>query len=125
MTKTNTWRNIVIIGGGIVSLVLVIFNLYHAFRASAGVPPMEGLVPELFSAFVVAVIFLLPAFALWSKKNTGRLVTKVGILYPALVLLAFINILMVDEPVAAGLPMLLVAVLFCVVYGLVVLVRKG
>ena len=121
MTKTNMWRMIAMIGGGLVSLALVLFNLYYAFVVSAD----GGLVSELFQALIIAIVFLLPAFALWKKKETGVVLTKIGILYPILTLAGLINILVVDNPTPADLPFTLLGFLFCVIYGLVVLFKKN
>ncbi len=120
MNKINIWRKIVMIGGGVIALALVLFNLYYAFVISAD----GGLLSELFQALVIAVVFLLPACALCKRKETGVVLTKIGILYPILTAAALINILVVDNPAPTDLPFAFIAFVFCVLYGLAVLFQK-
>jgi len=123
MTDTNIWRKIALIAGGVISLILVVFNIYHAFRVSEGFSFTQGLLPELLSVVLVAIVFLLPTFALCKRKELDPVLSKIGVLYPILVGLGFLNILFSDDPLAAGVPMVLVVAPFCIIYGLVVLVK--
>jgi len=63
------------------------------------------------------------AFALWKKKETNLMLTKIGVLYPILVALGFMNILVSQNQAEAALPMIFIVVPFCVIYGVVVLVK--
>ena len=110
------------IGGGVISVLWIVYSIYHSFKITGEL----GSVPfDLLMTFLLALIFLLPVYALGKRKETGIVLTKIGILYPTLVGLGFLNILLSDDPLSAGLPMLFIAAPFCIIYGLAVLRKKA
>ncbi len=108
--------------GGIAAAFFTGFSVYHAFVITG---ELASVPRDLMMSVLVGIILLLPAFALYSKKNTGIILSKIGILYPILVAGGFINILRSEDALAAGMPMVLLVMPFCIVYGLVVLVKKN
>lgn len=119
--SNNVWREASMVGGGLVSTLWIAYSVYHAFKITGDLASVPF---DLLMTLLLAVIFLLPAFALYKRRETGIVLTKIGILYPILVGLGFFNILFSDDPLSAGLPMLLVVAPFCIIYGLVVLFKN-
>jgi len=116
-------QNMSMMVGGGASVVVILFNLFFTFRNMNDAPFAQGLLPDLIGTLVLMAILLLPALALYMRRNLGSLVKKISVLYPMLVIVAFINLLIASDPLVAGLPFVLVVLPFCIIYGIVVLVK--
>lgn len=110
--------------GWAIAVLFIIFQLYTSVKISEGFSFQEGLLPELMVTFKNAVIFLLPAIALYIKKPINKTIQYVSVLYPVLLGLGLANVLISSDPLAAWLPILLIVMPFCVVFSLVVFLRK-
>lgn len=123
----NTHRNkqIALYGGAFLGAVVALVNFVQAIRISLGESITKVLIPELFSALLVTIIFLFPACVLYIKRETlTPKIWKISVAYPFFVLLGLLNIIFIKVSWLAGLPIMVVVVPFCIIFGLVVLFKK-
>lgn len=121
--KNKQIKNISLIGG-LLALTYFTFNVITAINISKGFGFAESLLPELLNALIVGVIFILPALILFKIKHFKKHIIYIAWLYPIILLGGIINLLLVDDALAAGLPMLLIVTPFCIIFSLILILQK-
>ncbi len=110
--------------GGMIALAYFIFNIYHAIQISQGFSFKESLLHEILTAIVVLLLLLGPAVALTLNKQFKKEHSWIAWLYPAVLALGLLNVILSKDALAAGLPMVLLVIPFCIVCTLVLAFKK-
>jgi hypothetical protein len=110
--------------GGILALGYFIFNVYQAIAISKGFSFAESLLPELVIAIIVGSIFIAPAIVLLTKQNLRKNILWIAWLYPIVLGLGMLNVFYANDPLEAGLPIMVVVLPFCIIFSLILLLQK-
>ncbi len=107
--------------GGLLSLTFLVYGIYHAIRISKGFAFAESLLPELITVISTQIPLIAPAIVLTLNKHLKKYKNWVFWLYPAVIGLGLLNVFLAKDPLAAGLPMIMLVFPFCIIYAIVVL----
>lgn len=107
--------------GGLLSLSFLVYSIYHAIRISKGFTFTESLLPELITVITTQIPLIAPAIVLIFNKHLKTYKYWVYWLYPVIIGLGLLNVLLAEDPLAAGLPMIVFVFPFCIIYTIVLL----
>jgi hypothetical protein len=107
--------------GAALSLCLLVPSVFHAFRISKGFSFFDSLFPELVGIFIDLIIFIMPAAVLLFRSAFSPVFEKAYAIYPIVIALTVLNVYLADDPLAAGLPIVLLTAPFCVIFSLIYL----
>ena len=107
--------------GAALSLCLLVPSVFHAFRISKGFSFFDSLFPELVGISIDLIIFIIPAAVLLFRSAFSPVLEKASAIYPIVIALTVLNVYLADDPLAAGLPIVVLTVPFCVIFSLIYL----
>lgn len=110
--------------GGLLSLSFLVYSIYHVIQISKGFAFAEALLPELMTVISTQIPLIAPAIVLIFFKQLKRYKNWVFWLYPVVIGLGLLNVLLAEDPLAAGLPMMVFVFPFCIIYTLVLFFNK-
>ncbi|WP_455169033.1 hypothetical protein [Aegicerativicinus sediminis] len=112
------------LAGALISLIYFFYNIYLAFKITQGFPFSETL-SEILTAIFAQIPLLLPAIVLVLFTFKKKISNWVIWLYPAVITIGLLNVLLSDDALSAGLPMIIFVYPFCVIYAVILfLLRK-
>ncbi|QTD38638.1 hypothetical protein JL193_05010 [Polaribacter batillariae] len=104
--------------GLIFVLIYFCYDIYHIIRISKGFSFEESLLPELVILFINQLLLIAPAVVLFIIKSFKKKYIFAVWLYPIILALGFINILVSNDPLAAGLPMVFLVFPACIILAI-------
>ena len=107
--------------GAALSLCLLVPSVFHSFRISKGFAFFDSLFPGLIGTFNSSIIFFMPAAVLLFRSAFSPVFEKASAIYPIVIALTVLNVYLADDPLAAGLPIVLLTAPFCVIFSLIYL----
>ena len=110
--------------GGALSLVYTVPAIMGAIGISAGFSVSESLIPELLSITPAAAIFLLPAVVLLTRREFSPMLEKASLAYPIVLGLSMFHLSRATDPLEAGLPIVLLALPFCILFSIIFFFKK-
>lgn len=110
--------------GGMIALGYFGFQIYRAIQISQGFSFTESLLPEILTAFGVLLLLLGPAIALTLNKQFKKEHSWIAWLYPAVLAFGLLNVVLSNDALAAGLPVVFLVIPFCVLLTLILAFKK-
>ncbi|QTE21937.1 hypothetical protein [Polaribacter cellanae] len=101
--------------GAILVLLFFCYDSYHIIRISEGLSFEESLLPELKILFSNTILFIAPAVVLFLIEDFKQKYIFTAWLYPIILGLGLVNVLISNDALAAGLPMVLLVFPACVI----------
>ena len=98
--------------GAAFSLCFFVHSVFHSFRISKGFAFFDSLFPELVGIFIDLIIFIMPAAVLLFRSAFSPVFEKASAIYPIVIALTVLNVYLADDPLAAGLPIVLLTAPF-------------
>ncbi|WP_010181887.1 hypothetical protein [Aquimarina agarilytica] len=105
--------------GIIIAIAYFIFNMYNAIEISKNFSFLESLFSELIIGIIVQIILIAPAVVLLLTKEFGKKYSFLPWLYPISIAIGLINIILSKDPLAGGIPMVIVIFPFCIILTIV------
>ncbi|MCI0472105.1 MAG: hypothetical protein L0Y76_00805 [Ignavibacteria bacterium] len=110
--------------GLMISALNSVYGIYTAVRISAGFAFQESLLPELKSVLFNLIILSLPGIIILFRKNAYMKWFWTPWLYPAVTGSGLAYAYTAGDALAAGLAMMFTVFPFCIVFSVVVLLRR-
>ena len=107
--------------GAAFSLCLFVHSVFHSFRISKGFAFFDSLFPELIGTFNSSIIFFMPAAVLLFRSAFSPVLEKASTVYPIVMAPTVLNVFLADDPLAAGLPAVLLTMPFCIIFSIIYL----
>ncbi|MDO7663476.1 MAG: hypothetical protein MUQ36_07680, partial [Planktomarina temperata] len=88
---------------------------------SKGFAFFDSLFPELVGSFNTSIIFFMPAAVLLFRSAFSPVLEKASTVYPIVMAPTVLNVFLADDPLAAGLPAVLLTMTFCIIFSIIYL----